>query len=173
MKKIIATIIFAFVFLGLYAVDYLSLKGGIATPINHEEQKIYKNAPCIELGYSHIFENNIVCGCDAGFFYQKKDPENKLFKNYMIDFTANAGYDFSLNGFDIIPQAVIGYGNYSFGNSEEEITNIDYFTYGAKIECSYTFSKYFKLIFEPQFVCYDTNVYLKPVKILLGVGAYF
>lgn len=172
MKKIFAAFIFALIFTGLYGEDYLSLKGGIATPVDREEQKYFKDVPCVELGYTHIFENNISCGCDIGFFYQKRDEKNRMLNNYMIDFTVNAGYDFSFNNFDIIPKALIGYGNYTFEGFREKI-NFDFLSYGAKIECSYTFSKYYNIIFEPQFVCYDKDPIFKPVKILLGVGAYF
>ena len=173
MKKKILILFLCSFFSNCFAANLISVLGGISTPINYEEQKYFINAPCVDIAYSYTFTNNIVLETDFSFFYQKKDIEENLLKNYLFDFTMNCGYALSFNNFSIVPQIYIGYARYFFYDDPEIFPKIlNFFCYGTFIDFSYSFANNYRIIIRPDLVFYDKE-FFSPIKMLIGFGINF
>ena len=178
MKKIILISIFVFIASNIFALNSISILGGICTPVDEQEKRFFQNAPSAALEYSYIFENNITASANVSFFFQSENQQKLLHENYVIDFfSAGIGYRFSFNSFSIIPQIMIGYSIYyfySYSFSSPDVM-VDLVCYSAKVDFSYNITNQYKILFEPSilFYNYDTKKLFSPVRILFGIGIDF
>ena len=173
MRKILLSLFFICLFTKAFTLDSISIIGGICTPIKKVETRYFITAPCVDINYSHTFNNKLLLGADVSFFYQKEDPARRLLNNYLIDFTTNIGLSLILKDFSIAPQLSIGYAKYYFHNSISNSTeNLNLLCYGILIDFSYTYSENYKIIMRPELVFYD-NKFLSPIKLLIGLGIIF
>ena len=170
MKKILLLLLFLGFGANCFATNSIFVSGGICLPVNERDQKVFINPPCFNIGYSHLFSNNIISGADVSFLYQKEVLENLIYCNYLIDFTINIGYSVKLNSISIIPQLSIGYARYFFddldNNSPKEL---NLFGYGALIDFSYMFLENYTILVRPELIFYGKD-FISPLKILIGIG---
>lgn len=173
MKRKLFLLFFFCFFSNCFAVNLISVFGGVSTPLKYEEQCYFINAPCMDIAYSYTFTNRIVLEADFSFFYQPENPNEQLLKNYMIDFTANVGYSFLLNHFSIVPQLFVGYAKYTFFDIPPRPLKVLKFPcYGVLVDFSYDLFDTYKIIIRPEYIVYGKN-YLSPIKVLIGLGKCF